>query len=174
MSKEILMGMNMKDLSEKAKELGVSRYSGGKRLSKEHLVDAILKSQEGKPVDEHELENDEVEQVEPETIETQETEQRDNGLTDEERRERHNQYVENVKVGTLVAFKTGPNKAKSAMVVKRSTKNRKLKVETKYGKELIISFDDVIWVHTNKRWPKGVYNMLKGMVSEDESTNKDN
>lgn len=164
MSKETLMGMNMKDLSEKAKELGVSRYSGGKRLSKEQLVDAILKACS---------EQTEGEQVETPEVETTE-EQKSGGLTEEERRNRHNQYVENVKVGTLVAFKTGPNKAKSAMVVKRSTKNRKLKVETKYGKELIISFDDVIWVHTNKRWPKGVYNMLKGMVSEDEGTNKDN
>lgn len=164
MSKETLMGMNMKDLSEKAKELGVSRYSGGKRLPKEQLVDAILKACS---------EQTEGEQVETPEVEAAE-EQKSGGLTEEERRNRHNQYVENVKVGTLVAFKTGPNKAKSAMVVKRSTKNRKLKVETKYGKELIISFDDVIWVHTNKRWPKGVYNMLKGMVSEDEGTNKDN
>lgn len=170
MSKEILMGMTVKELTVKAKEMGVSCYAGGKRLSKEKLVDAIMAVQEqpsDKPVEQPE-------QVEennaPEVPE--EEERKPNGLSDEERRQRHNQYVENVKVGTLVAFKTGPNKAKSAMVMKRSTKNRKLKVETKYGKELIISFDDVIWVHTNKRWPKGVYNMLKGMVDNNEGADK--
>lgn len=166
MSKEILLGMTMKELSEKAKEVGAPRYANGKRLSKEKLVEAILATIEQVP----EEKPDEVENTT--APEVQENEQQDDGLTEEERRERHNQYVENVKVGTLVAFKTGPNKAKSAMVVKRSTKNRKLKVETKYGKELVISFDDVIWVHTNKRWPKGVYNMLKGMVDKDEGANK--
>lgn len=170
MSKESLQGMNMKDLTEKAKEVGAPRYSGGKRLTKDQLIEGILKAQ-GEQPQELELENDEAEPGQVET-EAHEVEEQDNGLTDEERRQRHNQYVENVKVGTLVAFKTGPNKAKSAMVVKRSTKNRRLKVETKYGKELIISFDDVIWVHTNKRWPKGVYNMLKGMVENNEGTDK--
>lgn len=161
MSKEILMGMTMKDLSEKAKEVGAPRYAGGKRLAKEQLVEAILKADKPEPVPTSE-----------EAPEVEVPEEQENGLSDEERLERHNKYVENVKVGTLVAFKTGPNKAKSAMVQKRSTKNRKLKVVTKYGKEFIISFDDVIWVHTNKRWPRGVYNMLKGTVEKDEGTNK--
>lgn len=171
MSKENLQGMTKNEVVAKAKELGITRYRGGKLLPKEELIEAILKVQ-GEQVPE-EPKNEEPEQVEANEAPEVE-EQQDNGLSEEERRQRHNQYVENVKVGTLVAFKTGPNKAKSAMVVKRSTKNRKLKVETKYGKELIISFDDVIWVHTNKRWPKGVYNMLKGMVDKDEGTNKDN
>ena len=52
------------------------------------------------------------------------------------------------------------------MIVKRSTKNRKLKLETKYGASFIVPFDDVIWVRTNKRWPKGVYQLLKGIESE--------
>lgn len=168
MSKEVLMGMTMKELTAKAKEMGVSCYAGGKRLPKEKLVDAMMATQEQVP----DAPAGEGEETNTPEVEAPEVEQQDNGLTDEERRQRHNQYVENVKVGTLVAFKTGPNKAKSAMVVKRSTKNRKLKVETKYGKELIISFDDVIWVHTNKRWPKGVYNMLKGMVDNNESADK--
>lgn len=169
MSKENLQGMTKTEVMAKAKELGITRYRQGKPLPKEELIEAILKAtaeaeqSAEEPVTE--VQND---------VHTEESEAVDDGLSDEERQNRHNKYVENVKVGTLVAFKTGPNKAKSAMVVKRSTKNRKLKVETKYGKEFIISFDDVIWVHTNKRWPKGVYNMLKGTVNKDEGTDKDN
>lgn len=161
MSKENLQGMNKTELMAKAKELGITRYKQGKPLPKEELIEAILKADKSEPVPTSE-----------EASEVEAPEEQQDGLSDEERLERHNKYVENVKVGTLVAFKTGPNKAKSAMVQKRSTKNRKLKVVTKYGKEFIISFDDVIWVHTNKRWPRGVYNMLKGTVEKDEGANK--
>lgn len=161
MSKENLQGMNKTELMAKAKELGITRYKQGKPLPKEELIEAILKADKPEPVPTPE-----------EVPEAEVPEGQENGLSDEERLERHSKYVENVKVGTLVAFKTGPNKAKSAMVQKRSTKNRKLKVVTKYGKEFIISFDDVIWVHTNKRWPRGVYNMLKGTVEKDEGANK--
>lgn len=169
MSKENLQGMNKTELMSKAKELGITRYKQGKPLPKEELIEAILNV---------EAKNEKMVKPEPmpapveEVSKVEVSEGQQDGLSDEERLERHNKYVENVKVGTLVAFKTGPNKAKSAMVVKRSTKNRKLKVVTKYGKEFIISFDDVIWVHTNKRWPRGVYNMLKGTVEKDEGTNK--
>lgn len=173
MSKENLQSMTKTEVVAKAKELGITRYRQGKLLPKEELIEAILKAENGDVGDATEEQAPAKSAENEPKPEQQEVENKD-GLTDEERRERHNQYVENVKVGTLVAFQTGPNKAKSAMVVKRSTKNRKLKVETKYGKQFIISFDDVIWVHTNKRWPKGVYNMLKGMVSKDEGTDQDN
>ena len=75
-------------------------------------------------------------------------------------------YVENADVGTIVAFKLPGMKVKSAQITRRSTKNKKFKVETTYGAEFIISFDDIIWVKTNKRWPKGVYNLLKGIGDE--------
>ena len=168
MTKEMLNGMSKKDVMAKAKELGISRYRNSKLLTKDEIIDAIC---------EYEKESVQeamayVEAPENEKIVEQVEQKVDDGLTDEQRKERHNKYVEDVKVGTLVAFKTAPNKAKSAMVVKRSTKNRKLKVQTKYGKEFIISFDDVIWVHTNKRWPRGVYNMLKGKVDKDEGSDK--
>lgn len=168
MSKENLQGMNKTELMAKAKELGIPRYKDGKQRTKEALIEAILnvESENGAKPEPLSIPKN-VPAIVLEVLEEQE-----NGLSDEERLERHSKYVENVKVGTLVAFKTGPNKAKSAMVQKRSTKNRKLKVVTKYGKEFIISFDDVIWVHTNKRWPRGVYNMLKGTVEKDEGANK--
>lgn len=72
-------------------------------------------------------------------------------------------YVENAEVGTIVAFKIPGMKTKSAKIVRKSTKNKKFKVETSYGAEFVVSYDDILWVKTNKRWPKGVYNLLKGI-----------
>jgi len=74
-------------------------------------------------------------------------------------------YIENVEPGTILAFKMpGGEKVRSAAIVNRSSKNRKLKVVTSYGVEYVISYDDVVWVRTGKRWPRGVYNLLKGIV----------
>lgn len=77
-------------------------------------------------------------------------------------------YIENIEIGTIVAFKLSNGKVKSAKVVKKSTKNRKLKLETDYGAEYIIPYENVVWVRTGKRWPKGVYNLLKGTVCSNE------
>ena len=74
-------------------------------------------------------------------------------------------YIENIDIGAIVAFYLSNGKVKSAKVTRKSTKNRKLKLETNYGAEYIISFDDVIWVRTGKRWPRGVYSLLKGQVN---------
>lgn len=81
--------------------------------------------------------------------------------------EQKQKYLNNIQIGTIVAFKLSDNKAKSAKVVKKSTKNRKLQVETSYGAQYIIPFENVIWVKTGSRWPKGVYNMLKGVCTNE-------
>lgn len=75
-------------------------------------------------------------------------------------------YIENIEIGTIIAFRLSNGKVKSAKVTRKSTKNRKLKLETDYGAEYIISYDDVVWVRTGKRWPKGVYKLLKGISDE--------
>lgn len=82
-------------------------------------------------------------------------------------------YVENVEIGTIVAFKLPDGRVKSAKIERRSTSRRKLKLVTQYGAEFVVSYDDVIWVRTTKRWPKGVYNLLKGKVAENENEGKE-
>lgn len=77
-------------------------------------------------------------------------------------------YVENVEIGTIVAFRLSSGKVKSAKVAKKSTKNRKLKLVTDYGAEYIVPYESIVWVRTGKRWPKGVYNLLKGTVCSNE------
>ena len=81
---------------------------------------------------------------------------------------RRMEYIENVEVGTLVAFGTPNGKTKSAMVVNKSTRNRKLKLETSYGAEFVVAYEDVIWVKTGTRWPRGVYRLLKGLTDDNE------
>lgn len=82
-------------------------------------------------------------------------------------------YVENAEVGTIVAFKLPDGRVKSAKIERRSTSRRKLKLVTQYGAEFVVPYEDIIWVRTTKRWPKGVYNLLKGKVTENESGSKE-
>lgn len=82
------------------------------------------------------------------------------------------QRIEAIEIGTLVAFKLSNGKVKSAKVVRKSSKNRKLKVETEYGASYIINYEDVIWVRSGKRWPRGVYMMLKGLVDDGEQVSE--
>lgn len=174
MSKEELLIKSKDEVIAIAKEKGISQYHNSKRKTKEQLVEDIL-SFATVPVEEVESnttdddtdwqapESNSDESLPPGDIWTP-----DQGLADAEREAKKKAYIENVKIGTLVAFKSITGKIKSAKVTKRSTKNRKLKVETKYGAEFVISYDDVIWVRTNKRWPKGVYQLLKGVTNDEE------
>lgn len=82
-------------------------------------------------------------------------------------------YVENAEVGTIVAFKLPDGRVKSAKIERRSTSRRKLKLVTQYGAEFVVPYEDIIWVRTTKRWPKGVYNLLKGKVAENENRSKE-
>ncbi len=72
--------------------------------------------------------------------------------------------IEEAPIGTIVAFKKGSDKVKSAKIINKNLKGKKLKLETDYGVKHIVSFDDIIWVKSeNGRWPRGVYNLLKGI-----------
>ena len=86
--------------------------------------------------------------------------------------ERKMKYIEDAPIGTLVAFKLPNGKVKSAKIVNRSAKSRKLKLETSYGKQFIIPYTDVIWVKSTDKWPRGVYNQLKG-ITEDNANGKE-
>lgn len=68
-------------------------------------------------------------------------------------------------LGTLVAFKISENKAIAAKIIYKENSKGLLKVETEYGAVFRISFYDVIWVKTGKRWPRKVYELLKGIAS---------
>lgn len=77
-----------------------------------------------------------------------------------------NDRIQNAPIGTIVAFKAPGGRIRSAKIKLRSTANRRLLVCTEYDAEYNISYDDVIWVKSGKRWPKGVYNLLKGRAAD--------
>lgn len=84
---------------------------------------------------------------------------------DKLRHENHMKIVEACEVGDFVAFTCFGSKARSAKVTRKSSKRKKLEVETAYGKKFIIDYDMVIWVKKSQdaKWPHGVYKALKGI-----------
>jgi hypothetical protein len=149
------------NLREIAKEVGIKNV---KKYKKDALIDLIV---EATSVDEPAEEQ--VEEVVPTDTYKEEPDADVEEITEEERAARKLKYVEEAPIGTLVAFKPEVGKVKSAKIIKKSTKNRRLKVETAYGATFIVPYEDVIWVRSGSRWPRGVYNMLKGI--EDGSDN---
>lgn len=76
--------------------------------------------------------------------------------------ERTCKYANDIRVGTIVAYRQPDFTVKSAKVIRKSTKNKKLLIQMKFGMEKLIDFDDVVWVKTTERWPKWVFSLLKG------------
>ncbi len=75
-------------------------------------------------------------------------------------------YLDDVTPGAIVAFRRPDLTVKSAKVVRKSTSDKKLLVQMKFGANKVINYSDVIWVKTTERWPKWVFNLLKG-IEED-------
>lgn len=171
MSREFLESKTRDELRKIATELEIT---GRWDMTKAQLIEAILGA---KSVKNNEPENE----VVPDKMESQsakdevkvdnhecgnaevEVKDENESASVKVNMEQKMSYIENINIGTIVAFRLSNGKVKSAKVVRKSTKNRKLKLETDYGAEYIISYDDVIWVRTGKRWPKGVYKLLKGL-----------
>lgn len=153
MTREELQKVKSKDLQKMATAAGIKH---SRQYRKDTLIEMladdgvgapILPGEDGKPIQEV-----------PDKVVSKVT------MIDYEGKMRR---IENIGVGTIVAFRTEDGKVKSAKVVNKSTKNKKLKVETSYGKIYIVPFDKVIWVKTGVRWPRGVYNLLKGIGTTD-------
>lgn len=69
-------------------------------------------------------------------------------------------YIENAKVGTIIAFKVNNTKVISGMI--EEIHKSDFLVRTKSGIRFTVRKKNIIWVKTGPRWPKGVYLALKG------------
>lgn len=158
--------LTVKELRDKAKVLNIS---GRWDMTKPQLIEAIVRAESENAnaggitrvqsaTDETAIDNDEA------NVETEIKQENSVSINMEQKQK----YLDNIQIGALVAFKVSEAKAKSAKVIKKSTKSRKLMVETSYGATHVIPFEDVLWVRTGARWPRGVYNMLKGIGGENE------
>ena len=163
MSSETLQSKTCKELREIAKGLKVL---GRWDMTKEELITNIMAASENGKSDVDEASNQSATDEHKDDVPACEEEVKcENEMADAEfNMKRKMRYIESAEIGVIVAFRLPNGRVKSAKVVKKSTKNRKLKLETSYNAEYIVSYDDVIWVRTGKRWPKGVYELLKGKV----------
>lgn len=164
MSKEILQSKTCKELRGLAKERNIS---GRWDMTKPQLIEAILGTEVvGEPIKNESVKDEvKVDNLEESGVDV-EAKEKESASTEIDMQQKL-QYVENIAIGTTVAFRLSNGKVKSAKVAKKSTKNRKLKLETDYGAEYIVNYEDIVWVRTGKRWPKGVYKLLKGLVDDD-------
>ena len=165
MSREKLSEKTVKELRDLAKDLNIS---GRWDMTKGELVEAILGASNVKVNEEKVSAKDEGKVDNQKSVEVEDKVEKESASKDSLEMEQKMHYVERVELGTLVAFRLSNGKVKSAKVVRKSTKNRKLKLETDYGAVYVISFEDVVWVRTGKRWPKGVYKLLKGLVDSND------
>lgn len=155
MSREQLQKMTTDALAAICKEKGITHYRGKNRFRKDELIEAILKEQKQSVTD------NVTEQYE-EKIETASVAVKEEEVTSEEMSsENKERYLQNIKVGTLVAFREHSGKLNTAAVQNVSFKRRQLRLVTQYDKEYIVSFEDVVWIRTKKRWPRFVLNELK-------------
>ena len=159
-----LEAMKAEELRQMCKDMGISFYKGKSRLTKAEMIDKLLCEVENNGEEVVEANDESIEQTKSEPVKSQEEIEAE----DAAKLAMRAKYIEEAKVGTIIAFRLESGKVISAMIVKKSTKNRKFKVETKYGAEHIVLFDEILWVRTNKRWPKFIYNLFKENVKSQE------
>jgi len=167
MNKEQLTNMKVDELRKLAPTVGVKN---ARKYKKVELVEAILRASESaedsKEVSAPEKNGIEITQSDESKKDTADIQEDVKATVPEINMEQKMQYIENAPIGTLVAFRLPNGKVKSAKIINRSNKQQKLKLETSYGKQFVISYIDVIWVRSTKKWPRGVYNQLKGITEE--------
>ena len=166
-SREQLAEMKVAELKSICKENGIKHYNGKNRYTKQQMIEAIIVAF---PEEEQQKEQKEEQQVEKPEKKLEDNKKAKESKCNEEEvkntedaESKRKAYVENIAIGTIVAFRTQDGKVKSAKVINKSSKYRRLKLETKYGAIYVIKYEDVIWVKTGKRFPRGVYNLLKGI-----------
>lgn len=162
-TRENLNEMNVENLRKYASSVGVKKI---RSFKKAELIEEVIKacSEEEK----HEIEvfgtDEEIAALKTECEKESELDTIDEfeetKVIDEvEQANKHLEYIENAEVGTIVAFRVG-DKVKSAKIINRSSARRKLKLETAYGRIYVVDYDDIIWVKTSSRWPRGVYELF--------------
>lgn len=155
MSREELEKWNCEGLAKYCKENNIPHFHGKNRFRKSEMIEAILETQGAVIQDELPTEDKGVDSV---------------GIVKEAANIKQLpgtlDYIKTISVGTLVAFKENSGRLNTAAVQNVSFKRNQLKLVTRYGKEFIVSFDDVIWVRTSERWPRFVLDILKSQQRE--------
>ena len=160
--KEQLEKLKVVELKAICKERGIPHYNGKNCFKKAELIEAILGAEKSAEEAESAKDKCKIDNQDVDAADKVEKEAADIEVDMEQKMP----YIEGAEVGTLVAFRMKNGKVKSAKIVKKSTKNRRFMLETNYGAQYIVSYNDIVWVRTGQRWPKGVYSLLKGRVED--------
>ena len=155
MTRNEVENMTKENVVKVAKDLGVKRYKGKSMLSKKELIDGICKAMES---------NDDVADAQKAISEAGEQIKKNEIVVD---RKVKDERILSAPIGTLIAFRepeTG--KLNTAKLTNRNKTKKLIKCETQYGKEFLISFSDIVWTKTGSRWPKSIYNELKGKKAD--------
>ena len=155
MTRNELENMTKENVAKVAKDLCVKRYKGKSMLSKKELIDGICKVMES---------NDDVADAQKAINEAGEQVKKNEIVVD---RKVKDERILSAPIGTLIAFRepeTG--KLNTAKLTNRNKTKKLIKCETQYGKEFLISFSDIVWTKTGSRWPKSIYNELKGKKAD--------
>lgn len=166
MSKDVLSKETCKELRDKAKELNIS---GRWDMTKEQLIDAILgaeKTEVGTEQNMSAKDECKIDITNDVEVGCQSGKEESGPASIKVDMRQKMPYIEQAAIGTIIAFRLPNGKVKSAKIINKSSKNRKLKLETEYGAIYVVSYDNVIWVRTGLRWPRGVYRLLKGLGGE--------
>lgn len=164
MTKIELLGLPKKDIANMCKEAGLPRYKGKSELTKEEMIDNLLANVEF--VDESytgddaivvKQEEDETEKIEDSVGVEENVEEPEPWIMKD-----RSDLIEKADVGTLIAFYDEKGKPRTAALVNRSSKKKVVKLVTEFEREFIVPYDNVIWIKKGNRWPRGVYNLLKG------------
>lgn len=158
MTRNELENMTKENVAKVAKDLGVKRYKGKSMLSKKELIDGICKAMES---------NDDVVDAQKAIKEAGEQVKNVKNEVKNVDRKVKNERILSAPIGTLIAFRepeTG--KLNTAKLTNRNKTKKLIKCETQYGKEFLISFSDIVWTKTGSRWPKSIYNELKGKKAD--------
>lgn len=163
MRKEELQKLKVAELKAICKERNIPHYHGKNCFNKSELINAILEAEKSVQSDESAEDKNKTDDHDSvEVAAKDEKKATSTGVSVEQKMS----YVEEATVGTIIAFNLPNGKTKSAKIVKKSTKNRRFMVETDYGAQYVVNYEDVVWVRTGKKWPRGVYRLLKGLVED--------
>lgn len=174
LNEEQLNGLTTKELLEIAKRYNLPRYNGKNRKTKTELISMLLNYCE---------ENDLVIMEQEDVLETVDI---PIGALDESEKNaiyedvKHNNvenveqkpwefqsreiWIEKSEPGVLMAFFDSKGKPRTGAMVNRSSKRKEVKLVTEFGMEFIVPYENILWVKRGTRWPKGIYNLLKGRV----------
>nr|DAZ05197.1 MAG TPA: Rho termination factor, N-terminal domain [Caudoviricetes sp.] len=147
-TKECLESYTVAELRKIAKNFHIV---GRWEMNKSQLIIEILLIQEEREAEKKQSENEE----------TKETFDNEKVMQDDSNND-HSKYLANIEVGRLVAFNDhNMGIVRTARVVNISQKRQQLKVIDIYGSVEVISFEQVAWVKTGKRWPRRLFHLIR-------------